>query len=169
MADAAADVYPKYEGGDGSTISFTIADGVTVYRGSLVGLESGYLNHWADGASDQFAGLLISGDVRELTGSNAGKITGETSDDIPPKGIVLTGGITLRNMDSVLGPAGGSDTVAQNDVGAPVYCKTSNLDDLTMDASGSVHMIGLLTVFRSATDVDVKLLSIGEAAAHKTA
>ena len=151
----------------GDSMSFVIADGTSIWRGSLVGITSGYLTAWADAAAQLFCGLLFNGDVREKTGTNAGKITGETSDSPPPEGIVLNGGITLMHLDSVLDELNGS--LAATDVGMVVYCGTSNTDDMGGQSSGANHPVGVITRFRSATDVDVTLFSMMEHLAQKEA
>jgi hypothetical protein len=164
MADATSNNDAQTIESRGPVDSFVIADGVTLYKKTLVSLEGGYLNHWADGANDQFAGVLKDGDIRDYT---TGAITGETSDSPPPEGYVYTDGVTLMHLDSVLGPDGGN--VGQDDVGKFVYCSTSNPDDLTLVSTGATHPVGILKRFRSATDVDVKLFSMMEAAAQRLA
>lgn len=138
---------------------YVIADGVTLYTHALVGLEGGFLNHWADGANDRFAGLFITGDAR----ATAGVFIGETGDAIPPEGRVRTDGVTLMHLASVEGITGWVDT------GKAVYCSTSNVTDMTIQSSGKTHVIGYVERFRSTTDVDVRLFSIGEAIAHANA
>lgn len=130
--------------------SFIIADGITVYEGMLCGVEGGYLNHWADGASDVFAGLLLNGESR----ADTGVLIGETSDSIPPRAWVNMEPIILTGLSSV------GNTPTQAKVGDYVYCGTSNPDDMTLESSGRNHPIGWLCDFRSATDVDVCIFGI---------
>jgi hypothetical protein len=129
-----------------------MADGITLFHGMLVGIESGYLNHWADGANDVFAGILILGDDRAWDGV----LTGETSDTLVPQASVDTSGLILEHLASL----GGTPTQAK--VGDYVYSATSNPDDLTLDNTSRNHPVGFLCYYRSATDCDVQLFSIGE-------
>lgn len=165
MADQAAHNNEQVWESRGSVDSFIIADGVTLYLKQLVSLESGYLNHWADGANDRFVGILYDGDRRDpLTDA----ILGETSDSPPPEGRCYTDGVTLMHLDSVL-DTDGAATLSQADVGKFVYCGTSNPDDMTLATTGNTHPIGILKRVRSATDVDVKLFSMMESAAQQLA
>jgi hypothetical protein len=143
--------------------AYPIADGVTLFEGALVGLEGGYLNHWADGANDVFVGIVL-GDA--LGVSPGAALTGNTSATPVPEARVDDSGVTLLGLDSV----GGTPTAAK--VGDIVYATTSNTDDLTLDATaGGVadHPIGFLSGFRSATDVDVTLFTTAEFLAQATA
>lgn len=149
MADVTVNVFP--EGlPDAGVGSWPIADTVELFVGSLVGIEGGYLNHWADGANDIFAGRLMGGDAR----AQGTALLGNTSDDIPPEGRVDTSGYTYRNLASV----GGTPTQAK--VGDPIYCTSSNTDDMTLTVGSHLRAIGWLSRFRTATDVDVKLFPI---------
>ena len=145
MADVTAKktIETKANSGRGS---YKIADGVTLYEGALVGLQSGYLNHWDE--TGQFVGVLIGGEDR----LNDGTIIGETSDSKPPEGYVNDEGVTLMHLDSV----GGSPTAAK--VGALVWCSTSNTDDMTLTDTTNPP-VGYMSRYRSATDVDVTLFS----------
>ena len=140
-----------------ATLSLQIADGVTVYAGMLVGIEGGFANHWADGANDVFAGILLNGDDR----AGDGVLLGETSDTPPPRCRVQTG-ITLMHQS-----IGGSP--AQANVGDLVYCGTSNPADMTLTASGRNHPIGWMSDYRAATDVDVTLFTPSTMLAQATA
>jgi hypothetical protein len=106
--------------------AYPIADGVTLYEGALVGLEGGYLNHWADGANDVFVGIVL-GDA--LGVSPGAALTGNTSATPVPEARVDDSGVTLLGLTSV----GGTPTAAK--VGDIVYATTSNTDDLTLDAT----------------------------------
>jgi len=138
--------------------AYPIADGVTLFEGALVGLEGGYLNHWADGANDVFVGIVL-GDA--LGVSPGAALTGDTSGTPVPEARVDDSGVTLLGLDSV----DGTPTAAN--VGDVVYCTTSNTDDLTL--TPGTHPIGFLSGFRSATDVDVTLLTTAEMLAQATA
>jgi len=142
----------------GGVMSAPIADGVTVYEGMLVALEAGYANHWADGANDVFAGVLLGGDDR----ANDGILLGETADSPVPEARIDISGVTLMHLD-ILG------TPTQAVVGDLVYCGTSNPADMTTNSSGRTHPIGWLSRFRSATDVDVTLFTPSEMLAQATA
>lgn len=139
--------------------AFPIANGVTLYAGALVGLESGYLNHWADGANDVFLGMMQGGYDR----AGDGVLTGATADTPDPEGYVDTSGVILRKLASV------GDTPAQAKVGDLVYCNTSNTDDMTLNSSGMTHPIGWVVRYRSATDIDVQLFTPAEMLAQATA
>ncbi len=136
-----------------------MADGVTLYAGALVALESGFVNHWADGANDVFMGILLGGKDR----ARDGVLIGETDDSPDPEAYVNTSGVTLMHLDSV------ADTPSQAKVGDYIYCSTSNTDDMTLESSGATHPIGLLTRFRTTTDVDVTLFSMMEHASQAIA
>jgi hypothetical protein len=139
--------------------AFPIADGVTVAAGTLIGIEGGHANHWADGANDVFAGICIGGDDR----SGDGILIGETSDDPDPQCHVDTSGVTLMHLDSI------GDTPLQSEVGDLVYCVDSDTDSMTLLASGRTHPIGWMVRFRSATDVDVRLFTPSEMLCQATA
>jgi len=143
--------------------SYPITDGVTAYAGMLVGIQGGHANHWADGATDVFAGLAIGGDDR----AGDGVLTGETSDSPDPQLHVNTGGDTLMHLASVGEIPSG--TVTQSDVGDVVYATSSNVTDITISSSGRSHPIGYIIRFRSATDVDVQLFTPTEMLAQATA
>lgn len=143
----------------GAAHSQPIADGVTVYVGALVGLESGYCNHWADGANDVFLGIVTGGKDR----GRDGILLGETSDTPDPHAFIDVSGVTLMNLDSVDG------TPTQAKVGDLVYSSTSNTDDIDLQSSGHTHPIGWLSYFRSATDVDVTLFTPEEHLAQANA
>lgn len=160
MADQAVKVVRKTRDSAGRD-SFIIANGVTVYEGQFASIESGYLNHWADGASDVFLGVVLGGDDR----AKDGVLTGNTSDSPPPEARVDTSGVILMHLSSVAGQT----TLTQANVGAPVYCTTSNPDDLTTVSSGATNPVGFIYRFRSATDIDVKLFSVGEFMAQRIA
>jgi hypothetical protein len=125
----------------------------------LCALEGGYINHWADGANDVFAGVLLGGDDR----AGDGVLTGNTSDTPPPEARVDVSGVTLMHLSGV------GDTPTQAKVGDLVYCGTSNVADITLSATGRNHPIGYMSRFRSATDVDVTLFTPAEMLAQATA
>ena len=140
--------------------AYPIADGVTLFEGALVGLEGGYLNHWADGANDVFVGIVL-GDA--LGVSPGAALTGDTSGTPVPEARVDDSGVTLLGLDSV----DGTPTAAK--VGDVVYCTTSNTDALTLTAGALNHPVGFMSAFRSATDVDVTLFTTAEHLAQATA
>lgn len=152
MADQAANVVHKTQN-RGGTNAYPIANGVTLYPGTLVSLEGGYLNHWADGANDVLIGV-VAGDAIGISPGSA--LTGDTSASVVPEARVDESGVTLMHLDSV----GGTPTQAK--VGDYVYGATSNSDDLTLDATGATNPVGYLSRFRSATDVDVTLFTPAE-------
>lgn len=160
MADLAAHTIIKTRPRAGRD-SFVIADTITLYVGALVGLEGGYLNHWADGANDVFMGVVLGGDDR----GKDGILLGETSDVPPPEARVNTEGVVLMHLDSVAAQT----TLSEANLGDLVYCGTSNTDDMTLVSSGRNHPIGWIVRFRSATDVDVQLFTPSEMLAQATA
>jgi hypothetical protein len=125
--------------------AYRIANGVTLYEGQLVQLESGYLNHWDE--TGQFLGILIGGASR----ANDGVIIGETSDAIPPEGYVDESGLILMHV-----AVGGTPTIA--DVGALVWCADSDTANLTKTDTTDPP-VGRLVRFRSVTDCDVQLFT----------
>lgn len=135
-----------------------MADGVSFFPGMLVGIEGGYANHWADGANDVFAGVLMNGDSRTFDGV----LTGATGDDRPPAAHVDTSGVTLTGLS-----VGGSP-VATN-VGDVVYSADSDPASITIDATGRTHPIGYLSAYHGATDQEVTLFTPTEALAQATA
>lgn len=150
MADASAKTIHKTRPNSGVG-SYVIADGVTLYEGQLVQLESGYLNHWDK--TGKFLGILVGGDDR----AGDGVIIGETSDTPPPEGRVNESGVVLMHV-----AVAGSPTIA--DVGGLIYCGDSNVGSLTKtDAANAV--VGRLVRFRSASDCDVQLFTPAEHAA----
>lgn len=165
MADVTAHADTKYAP-RGDSMSFVIEDAVTLYRMALVGIQAGYANHWADGANDLFAGVAFQGDdhARAAT-ADAGTLTGDTDHARgAPEVVVLTGGVTLKHLDSVLDEANAA--LAATDVGRIVYATSSNTDDIGMSSSSRNHPVGFISRWRSATDVDVTLFSIGESGAR---
>lgn len=150
MADASAKKIHKTRPNAGVG-SYRIADGVTLFEGQLVQLESGYLNHWDK--TGKFLGILVGGDDR----AGDGVIIGETSDANPPEGRVDESGVVLMHV-----AVAGTPTIA--DVGALVYCGDSDVASLTKtDAANAV--VGRLVRFRSASDCDVQLFTPAEHAA----
>ncbi len=159
MSDVAAHTILKTSPRSGRD-SFPIADGVTLYAGTLVQLSSGFLDHWDDaGAGSTFMGVLLGGDDR----AGDGIIIGETSDTPDPRGFVDTSGVTLMHLASING------TPSQAKVGDLVYGGTSNVDDMDLQASGNTDPIGYLKEFRSTTDCDVQLFTPTEFLAQQTA
>jgi hypothetical protein len=140
--------------------AFAIADGVTLYAGTLVQLEGGFLNHWDDSA-DKFQGILIGGKDR----AKDGVIIGETDDTPDPEGYVDTSGVVLMHLDSVAGQ--GATTIA--DQGNLIYCGDSNTDSMTTVASGNTDPIGFIIRWTSTTDIDVQLFTPAEFLAQQTA
>jgi hypothetical protein len=147
MADASAKQIHKTRPNSGVG-SYVIADGVTLYEGQLVQLQSGYLNHWDK--TGQFLGILVGGDDR----AGDGVIIGETSDTPPPEGRVNESGVVLMHV-----AVAGTPTIA--DVGGLVYANDSDVANLTKtDAANAV--VGRLVRFRSASDCDVQLFTPAE-------
>lgn len=131
---------------------FPVADGVTLYPGSLVQIESGYLNHW-DG-SGLFVGLLTGGDEAD---ADSGAIVGDATADPLRNGHVNDAGTTLRKV-AVNG-------ASQAAVGGRVFCPDSDPSNLTLDDGDGDPPIGLLTFYRTAADCDVRLFTPTEWAA----
>jgi hypothetical protein len=127
----------------------------------LASLEGGYLNHWADGANDVFAGLVIGPGIGIGVDESEGML-GNTSLTPIPEASVDTGGVTLMHLS-----IGGTATQAK--VGDLVYSADSDLASITLDASGRTHPIGWMSRYRSATDVDVTLFTPSEMLAQATA
>lgn len=144
MSDKAAKTIFKTKCRSGFA-SYVIADGVTLYEGALVQLESGYLNHWDE--TGKFIGLLIAGDDRGRDGT----ILGEISDTPPVQGRVDESGVTLCHM-----AVAGTVTIA--DVGALVYCADSDPANMTKTDTTNPP-IGRIVRVGSATDVDVELFT----------
>ena len=128
--------------------SYPIADGVTLYEGQFVQLESGFLNHWDE--TGQFLGILLAGDDR----AGDGVLLGETSDTPAPHGRVDQSGVTLMHVS-----IGGSPTAAS--VGALVYCNDSDPANMTLTDTTDPP-VGYVSYYRSATDVDVTLFTPAE-------
>jgi hypothetical protein len=147
MADATAKQIHKTRPNSGVG-SYVIADGVTLYEGQLVQLQSGYLNHWDK--TGQFLGILVGGDDR----AGDGVIIGETSDTPPPEGRVNESGVVLMHV-----AVAGTPTIA--DVGGLIYANDSDVANLTKtDAANAV--VGRLVRFRSVSDCDVQLFTPAE-------
>jgi hypothetical protein len=159
MADLAVNVIHKTSARSGFN-SYPIANGITLYAGALVSLEAGYLNHWADGAADIFAGVCL-GDAVGISPGAA--LLGNTGASPIPEARIDESGVTLMHLDSVAG----SPTQAK--VGDLVYSATSNTDDMTLTIGSLNHPIGYMSKFRSATDVDITLFTPAEMLAQATA
>lgn len=158
MADATANFTPKTQP-NGGRHAFPIANGVTVYAGMLGSVEGGYLNHWADGANDVFAGLVLGPGVGVGPGD---AMLGNTSATPIPEAFVDCSGVTLMHLS-----IGGTATQAK--VGDLVYSADSSLTSITLDSSGRTHPIGWMSRYRSATDVDVTLFTPETMLAQATA
>lgn len=158
MSDVAAKVVHKTSPRAGR-MSLPMANTITLYEGMLVSMEGGYANHWADGATDVFAGIVLGGDDR----ASDGVLTGATGDSPPPECRIDISGVTLMHLASV------GDTPSQAKVGDLVYCSTSNVEDMTLESSGYTHPIGYLSRFTSTTDVSVTLFTPAEMLAQATA
>jgi hypothetical protein len=144
------------------TYAEKIANGVTLIEGSLVGLEGGYLNHWADGANDVFVGI-VSGPGIGITGTTAAgapaAITGNTSGSPIPEAKVITG-VILMGL-TVL------DTPTQAKVGDLVYLTDSDYVNLTLEGSTPINAVGWMCRYTSATDQEVRLFTPTEFIAHR--
>lgn len=159
MADITSPVLHSTSARSGSN-AYPIADGVTLYQGALVGLVAGFLDHWDDGAGSVFVGFVAG----ESDGVRPGyPMTGDASGSPVPEARVDESGRTLRHLTSL----GGTPTAAK--VGDLVYGSSSNVDDLTLDASGRTHPIGLVSRFVSTSDCDVTLFTPSEHLAQATA
>lgn len=134
---------------NGGRKAYPIANGVTLGAGALVMLDgNGYLTHWlGSSAGSKFRGILANGDSKDGDGA----LVGDTSLAIPPEGHVDESGVTLTHRS-----IGG--TVNQGVVGDPVYSADSDPASLTLAAT-TANPVGVVTRFRSATDVDVELFS----------
>lgn len=159
MADLGTNVVLKTQTRSGRN-AYPIANGVTLYPGALVGLEGGYLNHWADGANDVFVGIVI-GDAVGISPGDA--LTGNTSGTPIPEARVDESGVTLMHLASIAG------TPTQAKVGDLVYSADSDPDSITLTIGALNHPIGYMSKFRSATDVDVTLFTPAEMLAQATA
>jgi len=149
MADLAANAIPKSQPRSGYN-AYPIANGVTLYPGALVSLEGGYLNHWADGANDVFAGVCL-GDAIGISPGAA--LLGNTGATPVPEARVDQSGATIMHVAAL----GGTPTQAK--VGDYVYCADSNSANMTLSATGATNPIGYLSKYRSATDCDVTLFT----------
>ena len=158
MADLGANDYTQVTAARGATKSYIIANGVTLYIGELVQLESGYANKWDDSA-DYFLGVVVGFVTPGATGALA--VLGNQT--TYPLVVVDVSGLILEHLDSVGG------TVSQAVVGTLVYGTSSNTDDLTMESSGRTDPIGVLDDYVSGTDVNVRLFSNMEFMAQQTA
>jgi len=138
--------------------SLPIANTVTLYEGALLGIEGGYLNHWADGAADVFAGVCLGPSVGIAA---AAAMLGNTSATPVPEASFDDSGVTLMHLDSV----GGTPTQAK--VGDIVYSTSSNTDDMSLTAVTTTdNPIGWMSRWRSATDLDVTLFTPSEFLAY---
>jgi len=156
MADLSANVIHKTRGS--TRQSAPIANGVTLYEGALVGWEGGYANHWADGANDVFAGIVLGAGIGIAPGA---ALLGNTSATPIPEVQIDTSGVTLMHLDSIDG------TPTQAKVGDIVYGVSSNTDDLDLTAvTANNTPVGWLSYFRSATDSDVTLFTPSEFLAY---
>ena len=160
MADLAANQIHETRPRSGYA-TYPIANGVTLFPGALVSLEAGYLNHYVDGATDVFVGVCL-GDAIGISPGAA--LTGNTSGTPVPEARVDESGVTLMHLDV-------AGTPTQAKVGDPVYATTSNVADLTLDASAggdADHPVGYLSRFYGTDDVDVTLFTPAEflAAVH---
>lgn len=154
MADVTVHVVHQTQARSGRE-SHPVADTVEVFRGALVGLQAGFVNHWADGANDAFLGIVIGGDSTAVT-ANPGQIIGDTSETPDPEAHINTEGVILQHLTSVLDTTA---AITQANVGDHVYCGTSNVDDMELNTTGNTSPIGVLVRFVSTTDMDVKLLT----------
>lgn len=134
--------------------AYPIANGVTLEEGTLVQLESGYLNQWDE--TGDFLGLFKGAGLG--VSPNATAITGDTSATPVPEGAVDESGKVVMHLDSV----GGTPTQAK--VGDLVYCADHDLANATLTDTTNPP-IGRMVRFRSATDVDVELFTPAEHAA----
>lgn len=150
MADRTANLFLKTRPRSGSD-SFPIADGVTIGVGALVQLQAGYLNHWDE--TGRFLGVLAGGTAR----AGDSVLVGETSDSMPPEGIVDTSGPTIMHV-AVAG------TATQAKVGDLVYCADSDTANFTLTDTTNPP-VGFLVRYRSASDCDVQLFTPAEFAA----
>lgn len=156
MGDLSATFMHKTRGS--TRQSAPIANTVTLYEGCLVGFEGGYANHWADGAADVFAGIVLGPGVGIDPGA---ALLGATSATPIPEVSIDTSGVTLMHLASVDG------TPTQAKVGDIVYGNGSDPADLNLAAvTANNTPVGWLSYFRSATDVDVTLFTPSEFLAY---
>jgi len=139
MADLTADTvhktYPR-----AGRVSFTVANGVTLYAGALVGINAGgYLAKWADTAGHKFAGVLLAGAV------------GNTSATPPVEGRVDTSGLTIKGALVA--------SLAVTDVNALVYCTTDNPADFSLSAGSNTKAVGWVSRYISSGVGDVTLFT----------
>ena len=152
MADQAVDVIHKTRASDRQ--SGPITNAVTLYEGALVGFQGGYVNHFANGATDVFAGICLGPGIGIDPGA---ALLGATSSTPIPEVRIDTSGVTLMHLASVDG------TPSQAKVGNVVYAHSSNVEDLDLTADTTIYEpVGWLSYFRSTTDVDVTLFSASE-------
>ena len=125
--------------------SYKIADGVKIYAGALVGLNTntGYLDKWQDNAYFVFLGLA----------NNNAAVVGETSDSPMPECLVNEEGVVLTNV-SVTG------VTAVTNTGDLVYATDDNT--LTLSANVHVYAIGKIVRWISSTYCDVQLFTPNE-------
>ncbi len=121
--------------------SYVVADGVTLFAGSLVGINAaGFLAKWADTAGHRFVGILLD------------TVTGNTSALPPVEGRVgMKVGMTLLDVPVT--------SLTQADVNSLVFCATDNPADFALAASTNVKAVGVVVRFRSAGRGDVMLVT----------
>lgn len=130
-----------------TTKSFVVKTSEIVYE--LVGIDSnGDLVAWADTAGHKFVGIL-----------EGGPVTGDDTATPAVRATVRIDGPRLEGVDV----AGVTD---RNSIGAPVYCATDNVADLSLTATSNVKPIGRLIDWRSNSDMDVELYTTEEHLAH---
>lgn len=122
------------------TFSYVVKSGVTVYQGSLVGIEAstGYVIPWA----------ATTGTTNYFLGVAQAKVVGDGTLTVQ----VITS-VILQNVAVT-----GLSTIA--DVGKKVY--GANDQDLTNSAPAAGGIIGWVKAFRTATQFDVEIYSPAE-------
>lgn len=131
--------YPR-----GSSMSFIVATGVTLYAGSLVGLTAaGFLDNMADTAGLKFVGVMLE------------TVTGDTTVTPNVEGRVDTSGVTLQNV-AIAG------TFVIGDLNSPIYATTGNPADCTKTATTNTKAVGWASRFRAAGFGDIQLFTPAE-------
>lgn len=125
------------------TTSYVVANGVTVYAGSLVGTDlNGVLNKWDNVATTRFAGICQQ------------TVVGNTGATPPVEARVNDTGVILKGVT-----VAGASSIAT--VNSPVYCQTDNVADLTVTAATS-KAIGFIVRYISGSINDVQLYTSAE-------
>lgn len=134
-------------------LAVPITNAITLPVGTLVQETSGFAAHWA--GTGTLLGIVLGGENL----STAGNPVGLTSLTPDPCVYVDASGPVICSIPVA------SSTV----VGAFVYCPDSDLANATITQPTTLHPIGVIVGWRSATDVDVRLFSAVEHLLGRTA